>query len=243
MPLLGPPRHPFGIIVVVVAVLLVALFSLLGWTAEWLWMRELGYATVFWRLRGLQIAIVPRHAADRRALFRSRSTLPRSDHAANRGRWPCRPLRSVGLGDAAHRRHPGTDHRRDPCRDLFRRLVGRPAARPFRARFRAGRPGLRTRHRFYVFLLPILEKNPEPGGGNDRRRHPDSSDGPSQSGPFSCMAESGRADATCRPGRNRGQRRGFRRRLGVRLSARPVQPAIRQQRRGVRFPATRTSRW
>ena len=57
MPLLGPPRQSFGIVVAIVVAFLVTLFSLLGWTAEWLWMHELGYATVFWRLRGLQIAM------------------------------------------------------------------------------------------------------------------------------------------------------------------------------------------
>lgn len=57
MPLLAPHRRSVGIAGVAAVVLAIVLFSLLGWTVEWLWMRELGYAQVFWRVRLIQIGM------------------------------------------------------------------------------------------------------------------------------------------------------------------------------------------
>jgi len=45
------------LVAAILFLVLLVLIGLLGWTVEWLWMRELGYAEVFWRIRLTQVGL------------------------------------------------------------------------------------------------------------------------------------------------------------------------------------------
>ncbi|MDX9861817.1 MAG: UPF0182 family protein, partial [Rhodospirillales bacterium] len=44
-------------LVAVMFLFLLVAIGLLGWTVEWLWMRERGYVEVFWRIRTTQVGL------------------------------------------------------------------------------------------------------------------------------------------------------------------------------------------
>ncbi|MCG8511786.1 MAG: UPF0182 family protein, partial [Rhodospirillales bacterium] len=57
MPLSIKAGTGFWVSVAAGILVLILLFGLLGWTVEWLWMGELGYSQVFWRVRLTQIGL------------------------------------------------------------------------------------------------------------------------------------------------------------------------------------------
>ncbi|MBT3360375.1 MAG: UPF0182 family protein [Rhodospirillales bacterium] len=58
MPLsIGKPGSKSWVAVALALFVLAAVFALLGWTVEWLWMDELGFASVFWRIRLTQVGL------------------------------------------------------------------------------------------------------------------------------------------------------------------------------------------
>ena len=158
MPLLGPPRQSFGIVVAIVVAFLVTLFSLLGWTAEWLWMHELGYATVFWRLRGLQIAMFLGmlliaglyFTLDLRFLGRIAQRIEASGHAIPTDPSIWAMLRTGGLLVPIIAAILAATFFASSWDDLLRALFARDFGRVD--------PVFGRDIGFYIFLLPILEK-------------------------------------------------------------------------------------
>jgi uncharacterized membrane protein (UPF0182 family) len=57
MPFTISSRQAATLLIGISAAVLILIFSLLGWTVEWLWLKELGYDTVFWRVNLTKIGL------------------------------------------------------------------------------------------------------------------------------------------------------------------------------------------
>ena len=54
--LLGSPKRIVWLLLLLAVLLIIGLSAISGWIQDWLWMRQVGYAAVFWRILSIKFA-------------------------------------------------------------------------------------------------------------------------------------------------------------------------------------------